>query len=90
MMEGKRTSNSSFFRQISTHKFNIILYNKCRGGNMKKAYEESLRMIKALNVKNEKEYNRLVQNYLILNAESLKYISQTRDFNKIIELAKEV
>ena len=57
---------------------------------MKKAYEESLRMIKAWNVKNEKEYNRLVQNYLILNAESLKYISQTRDFNKIIELAKEV
>ena len=57
---------------------------------MKEAYEESLRMIKALNIKNEKEYNRLVQNYLILNAESLKYISQTRDFNKIIELAKEV
>lgn len=57
---------------------------------MKEAYEKSLRMIKALNIKNEKEYNRLVQNYLILNAESLKYISQTRDFNKIIELAKEV
>lgn len=57
---------------------------------MKEAYEESLRMIKVLNIKNEKEYNRLVQNYLILNAESLKYISQTRDFNKIIELAKEV
>ena len=57
---------------------------------MDKAYKESLRMIKVLNVKNEKEYNRLVQNYLILNAESLKYISQTRDFNKIIELAKEV
>lgn len=57
---------------------------------MKEAYEESLQMIKALNIKNEKEYNRLVQNYLILNAESLKYISQTRDFNKIIELAKEV
>lgn len=57
---------------------------------MEEAYEESLQMIKALNIKNEKEYNRLVQNYLILNAESLKYISQTRDFNKIIELAKEV
>lgn len=57
---------------------------------MEEAYEESLQMIKALNIKNEKEYNRLVQNYLILNAESLKYISQTRDFYKIIELAKEV
>ena len=57
---------------------------------MKEAYEESLRMIKALNIKNEKEYNRLVRNYLILNAESLKYISRTRRFKKIIKLAKEV
>ena len=57
---------------------------------MDKAYKESLRMIKVLNVKNEKEYNRLVQNYLILNTESLKYISRTRRFKKIIKLAKEV
>ena len=57
---------------------------------MDKAYKESLRMIKVLNVKNEKEYNRLVQNYLILNTESLKYISRTRRFKKIIKQAKEV
>lgn len=58
--------------------------------NMKETYNKSLQMIKALNIKNEKEYNRLVQNYLILNAESLKYISRTRKFKKIIKLAKEV
>ena len=57
---------------------------------MKETYIKSLQMIKALNIKNEKEYNRLVQNYLILNAESLKYISRTRRFKKIIKLAKEV
>ena len=57
---------------------------------MKETYNKSLQMIKALNIKNEKEYNRLVQNYLILNAESLKYISRTRRFKKIIKLAKEV
>lgn len=57
---------------------------------MKEAYIKSLQMIKELNIKNEKEYNRLVQNYLILNTESLKYISQTRRFKKIIKLAKEV
>lgn len=57
---------------------------------MKETYNKSLQMIKQLNVKNEKEYNRLVQNYLILNAESLKYISRTRRFKKIIKLAKEV
>lgn len=57
---------------------------------MKETYNKSLQMIKALNIKNEKEYNRLVRNYLILNAESLKYISRTRRFKKIIKLAKEV
>lgn len=57
---------------------------------MKKAYEESLRMIKYLNIKNEKEYNRLLNTYLILSSESLKYISRTRRFSKILKLAKEV
>lgn len=57
---------------------------------MEKAYIKSLQMIKQLNIKSEKEYNKLVQNYLILNVESLKYISGTRKFRKIIQLAKEV
>lgn len=58
--------------------------------DMKSTYEKSLQMIRNLNIKNEKEYNKLLHNYLILNAESLKYISQTRRFRKIIKLAKEV
>ena len=57
---------------------------------MKEAYEKSLRMIKQLNIKNEKEYNELLKDYLILNAESLKYISRTRKFKKIIKIAEEV
>lgn len=57
---------------------------------MKETYLKSLQMIKELNIKNEKEYNKLLHNYLILNVESLKYISQTRSFKKIIKLAKEV
>lgn len=56
---------------------------------MEKYYIKSLQMIKELNIKNEKEYNKLLKDYLILSSESLKYISQTRNFNKIIELAKE-
>ena len=56
---------------------------------MEEAYIKSLQMIKQLNIKNEKEYNKLVSNYLILNVESLKYISGTRKFKKIIQLAKE-
>ena len=57
---------------------------------MREAYLKSLQMIKKLNIKNEKQYNELLKNYLLLSAESLKYISQTRNFRKIIRLAKEV
>ena len=55
---------------------------------MKEMYIKSLQMIKELNVKNKKEYRKLVRNYLILNLESLKYISQTKSFRKIRKLAK--
>ena len=54
---------------------------------MEKAYKKSLQMIKTLNIKNEKEYNRILNNYLILSSESLKYISRTRSFRKIVKLA---
>lgn len=57
---------------------------------MKEMYIKSLQMIKELNVKNKKEYRKLVRNYLILNFESLKYISQTKSFRKIRKLAKNV
>ena len=55
---------------------------------MKEMYIKSLQMIKELNVKNKKEYRELVRNYLILNFESLKYISQTKSFRKIKKMAK--
>lgn len=55
---------------------------------MKEYYFKSLQMIKELDIKNEKEYNKLVKDYLILSAESMKYISGTRRFSKIIKLAK--
>ena len=57
---------------------------------MKEAYYRSLRMINKLKIRNEKEYKKVFKNYLILSAESLKYISQTRNFRKVIKLAKEV
>ncbi len=57
---------------------------------MKEMYIKSLQMIKVLNIKKEKDYNKLLHNYLILSSESLKYISRTRRFRKIIKLAREV
>lgn len=55
---------------------------------MEKVYIQSLQMIKQLNIKNEKEYNKLLKDYLILSSESLKYIIRTRKFKKIIRLAE--
>ena len=56
---------------------------------MQEYYLKSLQMIKNLNIKTEEEYNKLLNDYKILSLESLKYISQTRNFNKIIKLAEE-
>jgi len=47
-------------------------------------------MIKYLCIEDEKEYNKLVKQYLLLSSESLKYITQTRSFKKIIKIAKKV
>ena len=57
---------------------------------MEEAYRKSLKIINELSIEDEKEYNKLLHKYLILNVESLKYISQTRKFKKIVELTKEV
>lgn len=57
---------------------------------MKENYYKSLQMIKLLKIKTKREYERLLDNYLMLNVESLKYIAQTRNFKDIIKLAKEV
>ena len=54
---------------------------------MREAFEKSLHMIKVLNVKSEEEYNSLLGDYLLLSAESIKYIAQTRDFEEIIKMA---
>ena len=57
---------------------------------MKENYYKSLQMIKLLKIKTKREYERLLDNYIILNVESLKYITQKSNFKEIIKLAKEV
>lgn len=57
---------------------------------MREAYLKSLQMIKLLNIKNRNEYNRYKKYYLVLNIDSLKYISDKRNFKDIIRIAKEV
>lgn len=58
--------------------------------NMKSTYQRSLQMIKELNIKNKKEYIKLVRDYRILNLESLRFISQTKSFRKIRKLANNI
>lgn len=53
-------------------------------------YIKSLQMIKLCNIKNEKEYKKMMRHYLILSNESLKSMAGTRSFRKIIKLAHEV
>ena len=57
---------------------------------MREAYLKSLQMIKILNIKNRNEYNRYKKYYLVLNIDSLKYISDKRNFKDIIRIAKGV
>ena len=53
---------------------------------MQEYYKKSLQMIKVLNIKNEKEYNKLLKYYLILSSESLKARARTRRFKKIMRM----
>lgn len=57
---------------------------------MEEYYEKSLRVIKLLNIKTKEEYNKLLKDYLLLNIESLKYITATRNFKEIVKYAEEI
>lgn len=57
---------------------------------MQENYLKSLRMIKVLKIKTRREYTKLLNDYLLLSVESLKYISQKDNFRQIVRQAKEV
>lgn len=57
---------------------------------MKENYIKSMQMIKILNIRNKKQYIKIQEQFLILSIDSLKYISQKRNFKEIIKMAKEV
>ena len=57
---------------------------------MQENYLKSLRMIKILKIKTRREYIKLLNDYLLLSVESLKYISQKDNFRQIVRQTKEV
>jgi len=57
---------------------------------MREYYLKSLQMIIDHNITSEEEYLKIIKEYNLLSAESLKYISQERNFRKIIKMAKDI
>lgn len=57
---------------------------------MQENYLKSLQMIKVLKIKTRREYIKLMNDYLLLSVESLKYISQKDNFRQIVRQAREV
>lgn len=57
---------------------------------MEENYKKSLQMIKLFKIRSKREYERLLDNYILLSVESLKYIAEKRNFKDIIKLAREV
>lgn len=56
--------------------------------DMKIAYQKSLQMIKILKIRTEKEYVKILNDYLLLSLPSLKYVTGKTDFDEIVKLAK--
>ena len=57
---------------------------------MKNEFIKSLQMIKVLKIKNQDQYKNLSRDFLVLSLDSLKYMSQQKDFKKIVKMASEI
>ena len=57
---------------------------------MKNEFIKSLQMIKILKIKNQNQYKYISKDFLVLSLDSLKYISQKKDFKEIVKMANEI
>lgn len=57
---------------------------------MKNEFIKSLQMIKILKIKNQDQYKNISKDFLVLSLDSLKYISQKKDFKEIIKMANDI
>ena len=57
---------------------------------MKNEFIKSLQMIKMLEIKNQEQYKNLSRDFLILLLDSLKYMSQQKDFKEIVKMANKI
>lgn len=57
---------------------------------MKNEFIKSLQMIKILKIKTQNQYRNISKDFLVLSLDSLKYISQKKDFKEIVKMANEI
>ena len=57
---------------------------------MRTEFIKSLQMIKILKIKNQNQYRSISKDFLVLSLDSLKYISQKKDFKEIVKMANEI
>jgi hypothetical protein len=57
---------------------------------MEEAYKQSLLLIKTYKIRTQAQYLKLAKEYFILNTITLKILSNTKDFNKIVEYARKM
>lgn len=55
---------------------------------MKNEFIKSLQMIKILGIQNQTQYKSLSRDFLVLSLDSLKYISQKKDFKEIVKMSE--
>lgn len=57
---------------------------------MKNEFIKSLEMIKILKIKTQEQYKNISRDFLVLSLDSLKYISQKKDFKEIVKMANDI
>ena len=57
---------------------------------MKNEFIKSLQMIKILKIKTQDQYKNISKDFLVLSLDSLKYISQKKDFKEIVKMANDI
>ena len=57
---------------------------------MNNEFVKALRIIKALKIERPDQYKKLLKDFSLLSLNSLKYMSQKKDFKEIVKMAEEL
>lgn len=57
---------------------------------MNNEFVKALRIIKTLKIERPEQYKKLLKDFRLLSLNSLKYMSQKKDFKEIIKMAEEL